>query len=84
MHDSNAVIFLGAMPVDDFLKDFVPAAPTPAPLGIIDLDESSPAPYDVEFVRAVEANGLLPGLGAIPVSDLEHPQGYSAVSVMLA
>ncbi|KAI0066572.1 hypothetical protein BV25DRAFT_1912629 [Artomyces pyxidatus] len=80
MSDEDAVAFLRAMPVEEFMNDFVPAAKKRAPRQTINFDESSPDPYDVEF--ALQANGLLPRLCPMAASNIADSSNYPAVCVM--
>ncbi|KAH9960891.1 hypothetical protein BC827DRAFT_1376549 [Russula dissimulans] len=65
--------FVGPMPVDEFLLEFVPEATEPRPVDKIMFPASSVSQNEDNFIRAIEASGLCPKLKFINTTT--HPDG---------
>ncbi|KAI0297805.1 hypothetical protein B0F90DRAFT_1819123 [Multifurca ochricompacta] len=54
--------FVGPMPIDKFLSEFVPKAHKPRPTNTISFTQSTVSQHENEFIQAIDASGLCPNL----------------------
>ncbi|KAI0273341.1 hypothetical protein BC834DRAFT_203946 [Gloeopeniophorella convolvens] len=62
MSDDNCERFVGPMPLDEFLEEFVPKAPEDCPTDAIAFSGDSVAGKETSFIEAIHASGLCPDL----------------------
>ncbi|KAH9975124.1 hypothetical protein BGW80DRAFT_1204651, partial [Lactifluus volemus] len=71
--------FVGPMPVQDFLDDFLPLPETPAfrPQAVFEFIEPSVSQNETKFIQAIHKSGTCPGLHFVnTTSKFDTPSGY--------